>query len=88
MNLTEQDFRNFRKNVIQFILATDMSEHFKLVKKFETRFSEKGDTFGQDSDDIRLLCCMILHTADFNGGAKEFKNSRKWTQKVNQEFVA
>ncbi len=30
---------------------------------------------------------MIVHTADFNGGAKEFKLSRKWSERVNKEFM-
>jgi hypothetical protein len=31
---------------------------------------------------------MIVHTADFNGGAKEFDVARVWSEKVNLEFVA
>jgi calcium/calmodulin-dependent 3',5'-cyclic nucleotide phosphodiesterase len=65
--------------MIQFILSTDMSEHFKLVKEFETRYQERGEAFGQENEDVRLLCCMVIHTADFSGGAKEFKVSRRWS---------
>ena len=31
---------------------------------------------------------MIVHTADFNGGAKVFELSRIWSEKVNKEFSA
>ena len=31
---------------------------------------------------------MIIHTADFNGGAKVFEISRIWSELVNQEFIA
>lgn len=31
---------------------------------------------------------MIIHSADFNGGAKTFEVSRIWTQRVNEEFKA
>lgn len=31
---------------------------------------------------------MIVHTSDFSGAAKTFDLSRKWTEKVNREFMA
>ena len=31
---------------------------------------------------------MIVHTADFSGGAKTFEISRKWSDRVNLEFTA
>ena len=31
---------------------------------------------------------MIIHTADFNGGAKIFEVSRVWSERVNKEFSA
>lgn len=29
---------------------------------------------------------VIIHTADFNGGAKPFEISRIWSDRVNSEF--
>lgn len=29
---------------------------------------------------------MILHAADFTGGAKTFEVSRVWSERVNEEF--
>jgi hypothetical protein len=31
---------------------------------------------------------MIIHSADFIGGAKEFETSRIWSERVNKEFAA
>jgi cAMP-specific phosphodiesterase 4 len=31
---------------------------------------------------------MIIHSADFIGGAKEFETSRIWSERVNIEFAA
>ena len=31
---------------------------------------------------------MIVHTADFSGGAKTFEISRQWSDRVNLEFTA
>jgi hypothetical protein len=53
--------------------------HFALLKDFETRMSD----FGKGEDDIKLFNGMIIHTADFNGGAKEFPLARIWSEKVN-----
>lgn len=41
---------------------------------------------GDGEDDIKLLTGMIVHTADFNGGAKQFEISRVWSERVNVEF--
>jgi cAMP-specific phosphodiesterase 4 len=35
-----------------------------------------------------MLTGMIVHTADFNGGAKVFEVSRVWSERVNVEFNA
>lgn len=31
---------------------------------------------------------MMIHSADFNGGAKVFETSRIWSELVNREFIA
>ena len=31
---------------------------------------------------------MIIHSADFTGGAKPFEISREWSERVNKEFMA
>jgi hypothetical protein len=31
---------------------------------------------------------MMIHTADFNGVAKKYPLSRRWSEKVNQEYMA
>lgn len=73
----------------QHILYTDITEHFKLMKDFETSVTEKGDDFGNsDENDIKLTCAMVIHTADFNGVAKKYPHSRRWSEKVNLEFMA
>ncbi len=78
----DQEFRDFRKLMISNILFTDISEHFKLLKEFETKTKE----FEKSDDDLKLLCGMIIHTADFGGCAKKFDISRQWSERVNKEF--
>lgn len=60
------------------------------MKDFETRIREfnSDKKFGLIDGDIKLLTGMIVHTADFSGGAKTFEISRKWSDRVNLEFTA
>ena len=63
-------------------MYTDIKVHFDLLKDFEARVKESkqesgkkyGINFGllkgDGEDDTKLLTGMIVHTADFNGGAK------------------
>ncbi|CAD8199220.1 unnamed protein product [Paramecium octaurelia] len=83
-NFSDQDFRTFRKQLISNILATDMQEHFKMLKEFESRIEQ----YGNDPEDLSLLCGMITHTADFNGTARKWPQSQLWSEKINQEYRA
>jgi calcium/calmodulin-dependent 3',5'-cyclic nucleotide phosphodiesterase len=55
---------------ISNILYTDITEHFNLIKNFESRAYESN--FGEQEEDVKLLSGMIIHTSDFTGGAKQF----------------
>ena len=59
---------------ISNILYTDITEHFNLIKNFESKVSESN--FGTSDEDIKLLSGMIIHTSDFTGGAKQFELSK------------
>lgn len=58
--------------MISNIFFTDISEHFKLLKEFEAK--EKEIENGEE--DFKLLCGLIIHSADFGGAAKRFEISR------------
>lgn len=83
-NFSDADFKAFRKQLIHNILSTDMQEHFKMLKEFESRM----ETFGNEPDDVQLLRGMITHTADFNGPARKWSQSKMWSEKINQEYRA
>ena len=88
-SLSDQKFKEFRKMMISNILATDMSEHFKLLKSVEARQKEcieESKYFGSCEEDLKLLGGMIMHTADFGGAAKKFSLSKIWSERVNKEF--
>ncbi|CAD8156083.1 unnamed protein product [Paramecium octaurelia] len=88
-NLTKEQHQQFRRILIDNILYTDIKVHFTLLKDFESRIKDDvTKPFGTGDDDLKLLTGMIIHTADFNGGAKVFDISRIWSERVNKEFSA
>lgn len=88
-NIDKEHQLKFRRILIDNILYTDIKVHFALLKDFESRIKEDNTKqFGEGDDDLKLLTGMIVHTADFNGGAKQFDVSRIWSEKVNKEFSA
>ncbi len=72
-----------RKCVISNILATDIKQHFELIKQFEIKFSgcilKKNNAMESSSgggnkveyteNDINLITNMIIHAADFHGNS-------------------
>ena len=96
LNFSNEDYRQFRKMIISNILNTDMTEHFKLIKDFESRSSDnkfcrqgRGHSFslGEEESDIRLLTGLIVHISDFSGVSKRLPISHQWSSLVNQEFI-
>ncbi|CAK91630.1 unnamed protein product (macronuclear) [Paramecium tetraurelia] len=88
-SLSKEQTQQFRRVLIDNILYTDIKVHFTLLKDFESRIKDEvTKPFGTGDDDLKLLTGMIIHTADFNGGAKVFEISRIWSERVNKEFSA
>lgn len=56
--LSVEGYREFRKAVVEVILATDMSNHFSITSKFETRLST--GSLSRDHPGDRLLLLRIL----------------------------
>ncbi|KAL4444476.1 hypothetical protein ABPG74_016769 [Tetrahymena malaccensis] len=98
-----EQVQQIRKIVISNILATDIKQHFDLLKDFELRFGNKGlklkhdfqnnesecqSTTTYSDNDLNLITNMMIHAADFHGNAQEFELSKKWSLLVNQEFQA
>ena len=89
--------------MISNILYTDIKKHFSLLKDFENSFKLNNEdsklientilavperVYGKTPEEVRLLAGMVIHSAYFNGGAKQFHISRVWSEKVNVEFTA
>jgi hypothetical protein len=72
--------------MISVILATDMACHFEWVNKFSTQLETKGSKV-EEPGERRLLMNIIVHCADISNVAKPYVISRKWSDRVFEEFL-
>lgn len=93
--LDNQEYKLFRKRIIEAVLSTDMAMHSKLVgiisskvssddfiisKYLESNSETNKFEFQQD------IINFVLHAVDIGHGAKPFKLELKWADLVTQEF--
>ncbi|EGR31394.1 hypothetical protein IMG5_110740 [Ichthyophthirius multifiliis] len=92
VNMTFEKIQEIRKYIINNILATDIRQHFDIIKEFEVLFGNKNLKQNDDKPfqeaDINMITGIIIHAADFHGNPQPFEISKKWSLLVNQEFQA
>ena len=94
--LSLDEFKDMRKRIIEAVIATDMSTHFKSISILKGKMDYleitdgqnlnkliKKDTFFNDQQEI---INFVLHSADISHNTKEWKISEIWTQNVYEEF--
>lgn len=74
----------YRKLMIDMVLATDMAIHFDLLKNFNTQIEAKPDL--NEWQDRSLLYMMLVHLADIANPSRPFPLARGWAERVIQEF--
>jgi hypothetical protein len=77
------DYITFRRNFIQLILATDMSQHFILLAKFKTRMNQLSP---ENSQDRLELMKIILKSGDVSNLTRPFPIAKKWAERCLSEF--
>lgn len=86
-NLTETTRKSVRKTIVELVLATDLSGHFKMVAQFKKMIS--GNTLDTEEAEGRLMVLqMCLKCGDLGHAAKPLKLHEIWTMKVSEEFYA
>ena len=97
VNFKDEEYRIFRKIMIQGILSTDMANHQKILSNVKAKISEfeikNGLNFNKifiDEnklfDNQQIMLNMFLHCSDISNPAKPNRISLIWTQKVYAEF--
>uniref|UniRef100_UPI00398F5079 3',5'-cyclic-AMP phosphodiesterase 4C-like isoform X2 n=1 Tax=Pristiophorus japonicus TaxID=55135 RepID=UPI00398F5079 len=90
-NLSKKQFHNFRKMVIDMVLATDMTKHMNLLADLKTMVETKKVTslgvllLDNYTDRIQVLQNMV-HCADLSNPTKPLHIYRCWVDKIMLEF--
>ena len=88
--LNKPDQSEFRQQMIQCILATDMTHHFTMLSKLDSLF-DRLDTAqtnhtNTSREDINLLMQVLLHSADVSNVTKPYHLAIQWSERVQEEF--
>lgn len=81
VNLSREEFREFRSLVIDMVLATDMSCHFQQIKAAKALL-----TVPELSVDKSKILSLVLHCCDVAHPSKPWLLHRHWTDLLLEEF--
>eukprot|EP00899_Mesostigma_viride_P004951 jgi/Mesvir1/14457/Mv11504-RA.1 len=84
--LSEADFMELRRVVIDMVLATEMKKHFAVVDQFKTRLLQGAQWDVNKDSDRTLLLQLVLKVADIGHSAKPLAVHVEWSRRVNEEF--
>jgi len=83
--LSKDDRQGIRTQIVDFILATDMAEHFEMLGRFRVRLdSPEFDIF--TPADRTLVARMCMKAADIGHSSLPWDIHRRWSIRVAQEF--
>ncbi|XP_058808057.1 dual specificity calcium/calmodulin-dependent 3',5'-cyclic nucleotide phosphodiesterase 1-like isoform X3 [Phymastichus coffea] len=81
LNLSREEFREFRTLVIDMVLATDMSFHFQQLKNMKNLL-----TLAEPTVDKSKAVSLVLHCCDISHPAKRWDLHHRWTMQLLEEF--
>lgn len=84
-NLSVEEFKEFRKIVIDLVLATDLQQHFDLVGSLRTRMASKSINVN-NNDDLMLHLKLAIKVSDLGHCAKHVGIHQNWTGRIMEEF--
>ncbi|XP_068248267.1 dual specificity calcium/calmodulin-dependent 3',5'-cyclic nucleotide phosphodiesterase 1A-like isoform X4 [Palaemon carinicauda] len=82
INLSKEEYREFRSLVIEMVLATDMSSHFQQIKGLKAMLTI---TDASGVDKAKALS-LVLHCCDISHPSKEWNLHERWTTQLLEEF--
>ncbi|KAK4301693.1 hypothetical protein Pmani_026178 [Petrolisthes manimaculis] len=81
VNLSREEYREFRSLVIEMVLATDMSSHFQQIKAMKTMLSLQDTSL-----DKSKALSLVLHCCDISHPSKNWRLHERWTTQLLEEF--
>lgn len=79
-------YREFRRIVINIILATDMANHFSICSKFQARLAT-GPLSSDSMEDRLMLLKIIMKCSDISNASRPFNIAKKWANMCIREFL-
>jgi len=86
-NVPREERQLVRSHIIEYILATDMAEHFEFISKFRVR-RESPDFSIEVETDRRFVARLCLKLGDLGHGCLPWHLHLEWSSLVCQEFYA
>uniref|UniRef100_A0AC35G4E8 Phosphodiesterase n=2 Tax=Panagrolaimus sp. PS1159 TaxID=55785 RepID=A0AC35G4E8_9BILA len=81
--LDSAETKRFRYLVLEYILATDLKQHFDIIMQFNDKAADMDLT--NEADRV-LMAQTLIKFADINSPAKPYQLHRQWTERICQEF--
>lgn len=78
-NMESSELMEFKDKMEMWILATDMAQHFDILKEFNASLKE-----GTLTKEMKMK--MVLKCADLSNAAKPWKESAEWNSRIAEEF--
>lgn len=79
-HLSKDEYKQFRSMIIEMVLATDMSIHFKQMQTMK-----EAIMVPENLQKVNILS-FVLHAADISHPCKSWKLHQEWTNQVVEEF--
>lgn len=83
--LENSEFIAIRKLIIQYVLATDLAQHFQILNKFKAKISQ-GNLKLEEATDRAMVLEMAIKCSDLSNPTRPLDQSVKWSYKVMEEF--
>uniref|UniRef100_A0A158R402 Phosphodiesterase n=1 Tax=Syphacia muris TaxID=451379 RepID=A0A158R402_9BILA len=77
--------KRFRFLVLEYILATDLKQHFDIIIEFREKSLEMD--LSNESDRV-IISQMLIKFADINSPAKPYDLHVQWTKRLCEEFYS
>ena len=74
-----------RRLIVNAVLATDMTQHMRLLDAFSQGHAEQPDLASWRDTDVLLQ--LVLHTADLCNPCRQVEFSIKWGELICKEFL-
>ncbi|KAI8814968.1 hypothetical protein BJ742DRAFT_671381, partial [Cladochytrium replicatum] len=79
-------FRQFREQVIDMVLATDIANHFQTLSTFKNKVNASPVYDFQNHDDRALLWRAIMKASDVSNVSKSWEVYSVWLERITEEF--